>query len=483
MGGTPSIRRTVDLGAGVLAVLALLTWPGSAAAATIKVTNRNNAGPGSLRRALAVAKDGDTIIVPAGTYKLTGQLVIKPSVTVTGAGAGKTVLTAGNRSRVLDIANSAANVTLTELAVTHGQASTGAGILSFGDLILSHVIVSANLASGGSGGNLGGGIANAGTLVIRSSWVSDNKTAQGTTEGLGAGIADTATGGSVTISGSVVSGNLAQGQGLGGALYFEDTNPPNGTTITITTTTVANNKALGAEAFGGGIYYGADISGSSDFPLTLTRDTFSGNVAGGGGNEGLGGALAYEPINDGTANLSLTMVNDTLTANRAGTSTERGLGGALDYGPAVGDGPATLNSTNVTIARNTADGPDSFAGGVIYEPLAGSGGTASATFVNTIIALNTAANDADCSDPIPSAGHNLETGTSCGFTGTGDLENTNPKLGQLANNGGPTETLALLPGSPAINAGSDAACPPIDQRGVPRPQGSHCDIGAYEFKP
>jgi hypothetical protein len=69
----------------------------------------------------------------------------------------------------------------------------------------------------------------------------------------------------------------------------------------------------------------------------------------------------------------------------------------------------------------------------------------------------------------------------CGFNNAvGDMQNTNPELGPLANNGGPTQTLALLSGGPAIDAGSDMACPPIDQRGISRPQGPHCDIGAFE---
>lgn len=80
-----------------------------------------------------------------------------------------------------------------------------------------------------------------------------------------------------------------------------------------------------------------------------------------------------------------------------------------------------------------------------------------------------------------SLGHNLDSGSTCGFASPGDLSNTDPKLGPLQNNGGFTATHALLPGSPAIDAGSPD-CPPlaIDQRGVARPQGPACDIGAYE---
>jgi hypothetical protein len=79
--------------------------------------------------------------------------------------------------------------------------------------------------------------------------------------------------------------------------------------------------------------------------------------------------------------------------------------------------------------------------------------------------------------------NNLDSDNSCGFTGPGDLPGTNPLLGPLANNGGPTDTYALLAGSPAVNAGDNTFCPATDQRGVSRPQGPACDIGAFERVP
>ena len=86
---------------------------------------------------------------------------------------------------------------------------------------------------------------------------------------------------------------------------------------------------------------------------------------------------------------------------------------------------------------------------------------------------------------LTSLGHNLVGSTAgCGFTpATGDVVNVNAMLGPLADNGGPTFTHALLPGSPAIDAGDDEACPDIDQRGVARPRGAACDIGAFEDVP
>lgn len=81
---------------------------------------------------------------------------------------------------------------------------------------------------------------------------------------------------------------------------------------------------------------------------------------------------------------------------------------------------------------------------------------------------------------IVSGGHNIEARNTCGFAAAGDLINTNPMLGPLADNGGATRTRGLQPGSPAIDAGDDVACMASDQRGVARPSGSSCDIGAYE---
>ena len=82
---------------------------------------------------------------------------------------------------------------------------------------------------------------------------------------------------------------------------------------------------------------------------------------------------------------------------------------------------------------------------------------------------------------VQSAGHNIDSLDQCNFHAAGDMVSTNPLLAALASNGGPTETLALSPGSSAIDAG-DAGCPATDQRGVTRPQGAACDIGAFELQ-
>jgi len=85
----------------------------------------------------------------------------------------------------------------------------------------------------------------------------------------------------------------------------------------------------------------------------------------------------------------------------------------------------------------------------------------------------------NCSGSLTSLGHNLDDGHTCGLNASGDLSDTNPLLGEPGYFGGPTRTVPLLPGSPAINHGENAGCPLTDQRGLLRVDG--CDIGAFEF--
>jgi hypothetical protein len=136
---------------------------------------------------------------------------------------------------------------------------------------------------------------------------------------------------------------------------------------------------------------------------------------------------------------------------------------------------STVNVVNSTIAGNDYSSGGNIGGVNNYGTIA---------FKNTIIAANNGGNCAN-SATLLSNGHNLDSGSSCGFTQTGDLQNTDPQLGSLAYNGGLTRTRALLNSpliaSPAINAADDAGCPAADQRGILRPQGSHCDIGAFEY--
>jgi hypothetical protein len=249
-------------------------------------------------------------------------------------------------------------------------------------------------------------------------------------------------GATANMSGVTITGGAAS-SGQGGGI-------DNQGNLTLTDSTVAGNATTSADEGGG-------IGNPGTGQLTLTRDTISDNTAGehGGGVD----------IDSGTA----TITDTTITGN----TTNDGDGGGVDI-----DTDATVQFTNDTIASNMAAN----AGGGVW--IEGS----NVQFANTIVANNTAVSSGgDCfqSEPPTDQGHNLDTDGSCFTAGSNGDITANPNLGPLQNNGGQTDTMALLDGSPAINAADNSLCPAVDQRGVARPQpaGGVCDIGAYEATP
>src|SRR6266853_3624466 len=241
--------------------------------------------------------------------------------------------------------------------------------------------------------------------------------------------------GDLTLTGAGTASTIIDGGGVDRVLDIDPSGA--GVNVTISNLTVRGGNAAG-EA-GGGI--------RNRGTLSLNNVTLSANSSGinGGGLLNLG---------------TLTLTNTTVSGNTAGTDG----GGVYNSG-----GTGTL--VNVTLGDNAAT-----AGGGISN-IAGT-----TTLTNTLIAGSTGGN---CSGAITSGGNNLDSGSTCAFAGAGDLSNRDPLLGVLANNGGATQTRALSAGSPAIDAGSNAACPATDQRGAARPfpAGGNCDIGAFEFRP
>lgn len=153
--------------------------------------------------------------------------------------------------------------------------------------------------------------------------------------------------------------------------------------------------------------------------------------------------------------------------------------------------PEPITIVNSTIAANSVTGvapagTGDFGGGLSGDNVA-PGGPFNSNLIarNSIIARNTVDGAAaDCAlTNTTSSDHNLSSDSSCGFTDAGSIRNADPKLGPLADNGGPTDTLALQTGSPAIDAGDNAVCPATDQIGTARPQNVVCDIGAFELVP
>ncbi len=220
-------------------------------------------------------------------------------------------------------------------------------------------------------------------------------------------------------------------------------------TINISNSTIANNSATSDVGGGGGLF---NAEGAT---ANISNSTIANNSV----PNGNGGGLQNEYT--GTINIT----NSTIANNSA------------PFGGAGIENLGTTNISNSTIVNNSSVyGP-----GGLEVPLG------SVNITRSIVSNNTGGRytgTPNClGGPINSQGYNLESGTDCGFTNTGDQQNTNPLLASsLASNGGATQTLALQDGSPAINKIPASSCPATDQRGISRPQGPACDIGAFEFR-
>jgi hypothetical protein len=429
-------------GAVLLALLLLfaLAGPPPAVALTHTVTCNAAAGTQLYDLANGGAGSGDTIVIPACTITVPLPITTTATpLTFVGAGPSLTILDGGGAVPVFTIGGGH-TVTVTGLTIRNGHSTAGGGVINGGTLTLTNVTITGNTAAGsGASGGQGGGIYNnVGVLVVKGS----------------------------TISGNTAAGSSGSG-GQGGGIYH-------GTGLmTLVNVTVSGNTA-GAGAVngqGGGLYATGTAS--------VTHTTVGGNTAEGSGTAGgLGGGIAFA-----TGASTLTLVNATISGNSAAGG--GGLG-ARGGGLAVGNAFASVNSS--TITGNTAAAGVFSGGGGIYtlgDPL---------TLRNTIVAGNSAGAGANChyaGGSFVSGGFNLSSDGSCAafFNVTGDLNNANPHLGPLQNNGGPTATQALLAGSAAIDTGDDVGCPAIDQRGIPRIEDGNgdgvarCDIGAVEARP
>ena len=385
------------------------------------VTSLADNGAGSLRQTIADAPVGEIICFSTnGVITLTnGELEIAQDLTITGPGATNLILSGSGSSRVFNINNSAATVSISCLTIFNGQAprgatgtsgsmaspngnngdfgSSGGGIYNLGNLTLSHCILTGNAAgAGGTGGNGYDSIGFGGT---------------GGTGGNGGGIYSA---GPLTLTGCAFATNSAGHGGYGGGGFF--------------------GGMRGAGGSGGGVYSTSDV--------TLTESTFSANTTGFGPGSvagGSGGGICGAGV--------ITLSACTFSSNIAGND---GWGGGI-YSTA---GAASATLRNGLFAGNSAGfGPD-LSGAFTSQGhnLVGDaeGSTGVITGANSDLAGTTAA-------PI------------------------NPLLAPLTDNGGATLTLAFQPVSPAFNAGDDTLTG-TDQRGFPRNSGGHVDIGAFELQ-
>jgi CSLREA domain-containing protein len=223
----------------------------------------------------------------------------------------------------------------------------------------------------------------------------------------------------------------------------------------------------------GGTDYGGGISKLDAGSLTIRSSVVSANSVLATSSNPTHSARGGGILHGGGA---LTIVNTTIEGN---TATGNGLAGAFGGGLYSSGGTATLR--NVTLARNSVAGPNARGGNLAADF------TGQVTVENAIVAQGTAPSpDTNCyrytTATITPVGRNIDSGSSCAF-GAPHLSNTSAALGPLANNGGPTDTLLPTRGSAAIDAA--IGCPPSadDQRGVGRPAGAACDIGAVERVP
>jgi CSLREA domain-containing protein len=486
-----------------------------------------------------------SISLPAGTYDLTlGTLAESANtIKITGVGTSTTLVEGNNSFSILRIA-SGVTAAVTGVTISGGNAGNsgyGGGVLTSGKTTVTSSVISGNTAVAG------GGMANSGgTLTIEASTVSGNDaTAYGGGGVQNGGLKNMA--GSIKIVSSTITGNTASGDG-GGILNGQNGHPaaagapaaaprayprtprahpagasparaPYKLTVTVRQSKINNNtsdNAGGAIANDGGTVTvtGSTLRGNTCpdaiggaietyGPLTVTTSTVSGNSAKGGD----GGAIDNY---SGGVTGSVSVTQSTLSGNSAT------IGGAIDDSSAVNVTQSTLSGNsaqqgggievdassltvvNSTLTANTTTMTGN--GGAIQTYACGTGTVSYSTITGNSTALNLSCSDvqltgtivaastgtANCigSAPTESYGYNLDSGTSCGFSKSTDLNSTGPDLGPLANNGGPTKTELPQPGSPVVNAGGSSAngCPSTDQRGDPRPSGPACDIGSVEVQ-
>ena len=407
-----------------IAVLLLCAVENSARAATITVTNTNDSGAGSLRQALTDALDGDTInFAVTGTIGLTsGELLVNKSVTISGPGAGSLTVDGNANSRVFHI-GSDKTVSIFGLTITDGN------------------------ASGNYPDDRGAGIYNDhATLTLSNCTISGNSAA-----GIGGGTYnDNAI---LTLNNCTIASNSA---GFGSGIFNDGF--AGSATLQIHNSTISSNAAINN---GGGVYNDGSQGGNAS--LTISSSTLSANSA------RSGGGILNDGFDSGSA--VLTISNSTLNGNSADNSG----GGVFNYGFA---GSAALQLSNSTLSGNSA-GSD---GGAISNVIA------AVQISNSILNAGAAGgNIFSDSGTITSLGYNLSSDDGGGFlTGSGDQINTNPMLGPLQDNGGPTFTHELLSGSPAIDAGDPNFTPPpfFDQRGpgFDRVVNGRIDSGSFEVQ-
>jgi len=439
--------------------LAVALAPPVAGAATITVTTTADGSlPGecTLRDATIAANtntataacsagdvgNDDIVFAPgvSGTIALTGgQLAISDKVTVIGPGADALTIDAQGQSRIFDIAGdqtTSYETTLSGMTLTGGRTTAD--------------------------GENGGAVRSLSAFHLVDSIVTGNSTAGQNSVGGGLFMATT-----TDLTRSRITGNWTEGYGglAGGVMVaFGSAN--------VVDSTIADNWTEGSTSGGGGIvvFWGW-------FDATFINSTISGNETWGDSSQAAGLA----------AGGSAFLINSTVSGNR--TLGNNAGGGFID-------GAAMSVTGNITLTNSTVVDNTSLSAGGVAIAIGANPGTGIITATNSLIVSTTAQASALCSKPLDAAAstHDFATDASCGtdaLIGGAPIPAHALALTPLSDNGGPTQTHALLSGSAAIDAGDEGACAAapvdnLDQRGQPRPQdgdadgNAACDVGAYE---
>ena len=367
----------------------------------------------------------DTISLPDGMYTLNAQLpIISSEIVLSGTDPATTIIQANDAPntatyRILEV-GSGGTLAVNDIGIRHGKSAGGGGINNLGNLSLLNVILSNNYVD-----FEGGAVRNLGTLTATNTTFSDNSSGS-----YGGGIHTSTNSNLNVINSTFLNNSATYGAGISneGAATFN----------------------VDASEFSGNIaWYGGGIHNESIHAITISNTVFSSNQA-----NFFGGGL----FNGYNSTIGIT--NSTFSGNTA-----------------VNVGGAILNWSAISLTNVTVYGNNAGVGGGISndEDVAGP-----INFTNTIIANSTGG---DCLSGTLSItnSHSLIEDGSCSDGATNFLSG-DPLLGPLADNGGFTKTHALMAESPAIDAGDCATAPATDQRGVTRPQGPACDIGAFELE-
>jgi len=415
------------------------------------VTNCLDSGPGSLRQAVFDSQPGDPIDLTQLTCSqitlTSGRIDVDRDILFQGPGSGSLTIDGDNTDRIFN-QNGPYQLAVYGMTLQRGYSDTFGGgcIYSRGPLLLNDTVITGCKVFdfGGSGTYKGGGALVNSSLSAINSAITDNEiySALGYAFGGGAFV-----GGDVLLASSTISGNNITN--ASGGITEAGGISVNGK-LTMTYSTISNNSVGGLPASPGGTA-GARVAGGA----VISNSTISGNTAdGGGGGLSIAGSVASPNV----------ITNSTISGNTA--SAVAGV---------YARGPTTI--ANSTIAFNTETTFANGAGLRLAYSLA--------DIESSIIANNTS----------PGTTQNIGLGISGGVTGANDLIGASPsvplppdtisgdpELLALADNGGPTKTHALGPGSPAIDAGNNNAALTNDQRGpgFPRVIGIAPDIGAFE---